>query len=90
MSPSHMNSPTVPPPPPTPRWSSLPPSNFIINGNPNVGVTPPVAWPTWDPTTRSELLLQTGAPVTFNSTGLCEFWDSVGSPPYKCVQFHCF
>ncbi len=51
-----------------------------------MGVTPAVAWPTWDPASRPELLLQTGSPAQFNSTGLCDFWDTVGSPPYKYVS----
>lgn len=35
-------------------------------------------WPVWDATNRLNLRIQTGSPVTINSTVVCNFWDSIG------------
>ncbi|EFA77234.1 putative cholinesterase [Heterostelium album PN500] len=54
--------------------------NFVVNGNPNIGLPVPTQWPTFNETGDQTLIFQ--APTPYVESGLlsqkCDFWDSMG------------
>lgn len=54
-------------------------TNFMRNGDPNVGLAVPAQWPRWSPQSKNSLFFQTNLNVTTNYNNVnCNFWDRIG------------